>query len=186
MPIVSSSPSWGPPFTSVPLSNAPICSWERYPAALYVASLACLPLDETRNSDNTKMITIASHFTNLQLTKHSIAVSKSTRRSLGSNLAGSDAPLRRNVHDRVAGEEVARPQQKRHGLGRHHREVFRRREVYQAESVPQNDVLILNAFFPVADPLQQPYVGLPGRLRHMSPGRPELVVAILTKSVLIE
>lgn len=75
--------------------------------------------------------------------------------AVGGDLAGCAGIARGHVHDRVVGEEVARPQQKRDGLHRHHGEVLRGRDVRHAESVPEHYVRVLDRFCPVPDPLRQ-------------------------------
>lgn len=101
-------------------------------------------------------------------TETTVYSSQSRRRNLRSGLACSQRPLRRHVHDGVVQEEVPRPQEERHGLDRHDREVLRRREMHHAERVPQDDVLVVDALLTVADPFREADVGFAGCLRHMA------------------
>ena len=53
---------------------------------------------------------------------------------------GHTAITRRYIQAGIAGEEVARPQQQAHRLGRHNREILGAGEVGQTKSVPEDDV----------------------------------------------
>lgn len=95
---------------------------------------------------------------------------------LGCDLARDGNVARRDVHDGVVGEEVARAQQEGHRLNRHDGEILWGRDVGHAKSVPEDNVRVLYGLAAVADPLRQAARGLPGGLRDVAAGGPELVV----------
>lgn len=96
----------------------------------------------------------------------------------GSNLARNTDVTRRDVHDRIVGEEVPRPQQQRHGLDGHDGKVLGRRDVRHAEGVPQHNVRVLDGLAAVADPLRQTRGWIAGCLGHVAAGGPELIVGV--------
>lgn len=60
-----------------------------------------------------------------------------------------------DVERRVLQKEIPRPQQQRHGLRRHDRVIFWRREVRDPKGVPQHDVGVIDALIPVlGDPFR--------------------------------
>lgn len=70
----------------------------------------------------------------------------------GSDLAWGTAVARRDVHDGVAGEEVAGSQEEGDGLDGHDGEVLGRGDVGYAERVPEDNVFLLDGLCAVADP----------------------------------
>lgn len=56
--------------------------------------------------------------------------------------AWDTAVARRHIQARIPREEVSGPQQQRHWLRRHHGEVFRGREVRDAECVPEDNISV--------------------------------------------
>lgn len=94
------------------------------------------------------------------------------------DLARDGHVARRDIQDRVVDEEVARPQEQRHGLGGHDGEVLGRGDVRHAEGVPEHDVRVLDRLGPVADPLGQAAGGLARGLGHVPARGPELVVMV--------
>jgi hypothetical protein len=58
----------------------------------------------------------------------------------GRNVTRRPRKARRDIQGRIPEEEMARPQQQRHGLGGHDGEVLRGREMGEAEGVPEDDV----------------------------------------------
>lgn len=97
---------------------------------------------------------------------------------VGRDLARDGDVARRDVHDGVVGEEVAWTQQERHRLGRHDGEVLRRRDVRHAEGVPEDNVRVVDRLAALADPLRQAARRLPGGLRDVTAGGPELVIRV--------
>lgn len=98
--------------------------------------------------------------------------------ALGEHLARRARVAGRHIHDRVVREEVARPQQQRDGLDRHDGEVLGRRDVRDAERVPQHHVCVLDRLCAVADPLRQAHRGLARSLRDVAASWPKLVIRI--------
>lgn len=88
--------------------------------------------------------------------RHARLVLGTTTSSLtGSDLARSTSITGRHIKRRVAEEEVSRPQQQSHGLGGHDGEILGGREVGQSESVPEDNVLVVDLFSWVRlDPLR--------------------------------
>ena len=98
--------------------------------------------------------------------------------AVGEHLARRAGVGRRDIHDRVVGEEIAWAQQKRHRLDRHHGEVFGRRDVSHAKGVPEDHILVLDGLAAVAHPLGQPWRRLTAGLGDVAPGGPELVIPV--------
>lgn len=68
------------------------------------------------------------------------------------HLAGRARVARRNVHDGVVLEKVARLEQQCDGLDGHDGEILGRRDVYDAKGVPQDNVGVVDGLCAVADP----------------------------------
>lgn len=92
---------------------------------------------------------------------------------------GHAAITRRYIQARVAGEEVARPQQQAHRLGGHDGEVLGAGEVGEAERVPEDDVGVLQVRGRVGrDPGWDALGGVAGGLRHVAACWVELGVVV--------
>lgn len=53
--------------------------------------------------------------------------------------------------------------------------------MHHAKSMPEDDILVVDALFSIADPFWEADVRIAGRLGDVPAGRPELVVAIYEK-----
>jgi hypothetical protein len=59
-------------------------------------------------------------------------------------LCRGTSKARRHIEDRVAVEEVTRSKKQSHRLSRHDRVVFRGGEMGQTESMPENDIRVID------------------------------------------
>lgn len=97
----------------------------------------------------------------------------------GENLARGAGIAGRNIHHRVAGEEVSRAEEKHHRLGRHDGEVLGGREVGHAKGVPEDNVGVVDGGGAVTNPLGDAAGWLARGLGDVFSRGPELVVAVL-------
>lgn len=95
------------------------------------------------------------------------------------DLTRRPSPAGRHIEGGILLEEVPRPQQQGHGLGRHDGKVLRGGEMDDAKGVPEHDVSVDDALVRVGgNPLWEARRGVAGGLRHMAAGRVDLGVVV--------
>ena len=98
------------------------------------------------------------------------------------HLTGRAGKTRRDIQRGIAGEKVARPQQQRHGLGRHDGKIFRRGKVGDAKGVPEHQVGVVDPHLRIGrDPFRETWRGRARGLGHVSAGRVDLAIFVCTR-----
>ena len=95
------------------------------------------------------------------------------------DLAGCPCIAGWHIERRIPHEEVSRAQQQGHRLRRHDGVIFWRREVRDAESVPEHNVFVIDLLGGIGfDPLRQSHRRLSRGLGNVAASRVDLVIGV--------